>query len=318
MALVRGLTGALRHQIIAPAAACSGIHAKVGMSPKEVAAGQVRFASGLEMKQKMKSIANIMKITKAMKMVAAARMKGAQKRVDAVRGITDPQTKLFGDNPLVSGHCVDVPITSDKGLCGGVNSQVNRVTKALVNVAEDDSEMRLAIIGDKGRSALRRQYGKELDIVFTEAFKGKETTFATASTIAEDVLKKDYAAARIVYNRFKSAIAYLPTVATVLMPEAIESQAEIVQAFDEYELEGPDRTEFLQDLQEFNLATTIHLGMLENAACEQASRVQAMENSSSNASDMLDALTTKYNKTRQAGITTELIEIISGAVALEG
>jgi len=92
----------------------------------------------------------------------------------------------------------------------------------------------------------------------------------------------------------------------------------MVEKFDEYELEGPDRSEFLTDLQEFNLATTLYWGMLENGCSEQASRVQAMENSSSNAEEMLSALTIKYNKTRQASITTELIEIISGAVALEG
>merc|ERR1711959_523093 len=127
---------------------------------------------------------------------------------------------------------------------------------------------------------------------------GKQTiTFATAAAIAEDIMKTDYGASRVVFNRFKSAIAFQPTVATVLSPETIESST---------------------DLQEFNLASTIYWGMLENGCSEQASRVQAMENSSKNAEEMLAALTIKYNKTRQASITTELIEIISGAVALEG
>ena len=99
----------------------------------------------------------------------------------------------------------------------------------------------------------------------------------TTGAIAEEVLKTDSAASRIVFNRFKSAIAFQPTVATVPSPETIESKPELVEKFDEYELEGPDRSEFLTDLQEFNLASTLYWGMLENGCSEQASRVQAME-----------------------------------------
>merc|ERR1712157_602576 len=133
--------------------------------------------------------------------------------------------------------------------------------------------------------------GDQIDFTCTEATK-QSITFATASAIAEDVLKTDAAATRVVFNRFKSAIAFVPTVATVPSPETIEAEPALVEKFDEYELEGPDRSEFLTDLQEFNLATTIYM-------------------------DMLNDLTIKYNKSRQASITTELIEIISGAVALE-
>eukprot|EP00212_Chloropicon_laureae_P005253 CAMPEP_0197499000 /NCGR_PEP_ID=MMETSP1311-20131121/60802_1 /TAXON_ID=464262 /ORGANISM="Genus nov. species nov., Strain RCC856" /LENGTH=329 /DNA_ID=CAMNT_0043044739 /DNA_START=20 /DNA_END=1009 /DNA_ORIENTATION=- len=320
------LKGRLQQQLLAPASVCGAIQSPSAVAPfpsqqqqpKGAVDMQQRFASQLVVRQRMKSVGNIMKITKAMKMVAAARMRGAQTKVEGCRGIVDPSIKLFGDNPLVEGKSVTVPITSDKGLCGGVNSQVNRVTKVLQDVVGPEADKpKLAIVGDKGRSVLSRTHADSLEYTCTEATK-QSITFATASAIAEDIMKTDYEASRVVFNRFKSAIAFQPTVATVLAPEAIESQPAIVEKFDEYELEGPDRSEFLTDLQEFNLAATLYWGMLENGCSEQASRVQAMENSSKNAEDMLTALTIKYNKTRQAGITTELIEIISGAVALEG
>ncbi|QDZ17814.1 gamma subunit of F1F0 ATP synthase [Chloropicon primus] len=318
------LRGPLGQQqgLLAPASACLGLQAQPIAGPHLQKGGEVatqkRFASQLETQQKMKSVGNIMKITKAMKMVAAARMRGAQQKVEACRGMVDPSIKLFGDNPMVEGKSVTIPVTSDKGLCGGVNSQVNRVVKVIQECKGPEAETpRVCIVGDKGRSVLSRGMPDEIDFIASEATK-QAVTFATASAIAEEVLKTDSAASRIVFNKFKSAIAFMPTVATVPSPETIESQPALVEKFDEYELEGPDRSEFLTDLQEFNLASTLYWGMLENGCSEQASRVQAMENSSKNAEEMLSALTIKYNKTRQAGITTELIEIISGAVALEG
>jgi len=319
MALRAAFAGVLRQssqqQIIAPASICCGLQSEMKAKPHEE---QVRFASQLVVRQRMKSVANIGKITKAMKMVAAARMRGAQNKVQECRGMTDPCSRIFGENPLVKGTSSTVPITSDKGLCGGVNSQVNRVTRVLQQVVGPDAEdPRIAILGDKGKSVLRRVFPSNIDSTFTDSTK-QTITFSTASAIAEEMLQKNYSSCRIVFNRFKSAISFQPTVATVLSQESIEADPALVEKFDEYELEGPDRSEFLQDLSEFNLASTLYWGMLENNCSEQASRVQAMENSSKNASEMLSELTIKYNKTRQAGITTELIEIISGAVALEG
>merc|ERR1712224_407340 len=237
---------------------------------------------------------------------------------------------------MVEGKSVTIPVTSDKGLCGGVNSQVNRVVKAIQECKGPEAETpRVCIVGDKGRSVLSRGMPEQIDFIASEATK-QAITFATASAIAEDVLKTDSAASRIVFNRFKSAIAFMPTVATVPSPETIESQPALVEKFDEYELEGPDRSEFLTDLQVqgarvqdpvyWELSSVLQedgagragVDGLRGTLQEQASRVQAMENSSKNAEEMLSALTIKYNKTRQAGITTELIEIISGAVALEG
>ena len=139
-----------------------------------------------------------------------------------------------------------------------------------------------------------------------------------ACAVAEDILKTEYDVTRIIFNRFVSAIAQKPTIATVLSPNALEKEAEAGSAIDQYEIEGPDRAELLQDLGEFQLATTLFTGMLENNCSEQSSRMSAMENSTKNAGEMLGKLTLTYNRTRQAGITTELSEIISGATALEG
>jgi len=142
-------------------------------------------------------------------------------------------------------------------------------------------------------------------------------TFPQTCSIAEEILKTEYDVARIVYNRFVSAIAQKPTIATVLSPDSLEKEAEAGGGLDKYEIEGPGRAELLQNLAEFNLATSLYTAMLENNCSEQSSRMSAMENSTKNAGEMLGKLTLTYNRTRQASITTELIEIISGATALE-
>lgn len=141
-------------------------------------------------------------------------------------------------------------------------------------------------------------------------------TFSQASAIAEEVLKTEYDKSQIVFNRFVSAVSFKPTIATVMSPAALAANEELAQKMNQFELEGPDEPEFLQDLGEFQLACTLYSAMADNHASEHASRVQAMENSTKNAKEMLESLTLLYNRTRQAAITKELIEIISGAEAL--
>ena len=143
-------------------------------------------------------------------------------------------------------------------------------------------------------------------------------TFGTASALAEQVAKDNEGKALIVYNRFVSAISFKPTIATVLSGEEYEKSAENLEnKFDSYEVEGPDRGEFLLDLAEFKTGAVMYNALAENNTSELGSRMQSMESSSKNASEMLQKLTLLYNRTRQAAITTELIEIISGASALE-
>merc|ERR1719321_2590080 len=252
------------------------------------------MASLSDVKQRMKSVANIVKITKAMKMVAAARLRSAQTNVIESRGMREGMHRMMGDLPSGEGveTLVSVPMTSDRGLCGGINSNINKYTKQISGLNE--AEKTSYVDGTKGAPG-----------------------FSFSSLVAEEILEQDADAARVVYNRFKSAITFEPTLATVQGAKALE-EGPFGTAIEAYEIEGPAKSEVLADLSEFNLAVTVHNGFLENSCSEQASRVQAMENSSKNGGEMLDALTLLYNRPRQAAITTELTEIISGAAAIEG
>lgn len=267
----------------------------------------------------MKSVGNISKITKAMKMVAASKMRSAQVNTENSRGISQPLLRLLGDLPDAQGKKnVYVPITSDKGLCGGINTTVCKYIRGAMRAeAGEDKEAELVVIGEKGRSQLQRTNREAIYATIADTGKVR-VTFAQAAAIADSVLATEFDVARLVYNRFSSAISYKPTLATVLSPDALERTAEAGGLLDQYEIEGPDRAELLQDLSEFNLSATLYNALLENNCSEQASRMAAMENSTKNAEEMLAKLTLTYNRTRQASITTELIEIISGATALAG
>jgi F-type H+-transporting ATPase subunit gamma len=268
-------------------------------------------------KLRMRSVGNIQKITKAMKMVAASKMRSAQANTMKARGIVAPFLRLLGDLPSAVGEKnVWVPITTDRGLCGGINTMVAKyVRTSMAALGAENNE--LVIIGEKGRAVMQRDMREKIFATIADTGKVRHT-FPMACAVAEDILKTEYDVTRIIFNRFVSAIAQKPTIATVLSPNALEKEAEAGSAIDQYEIEGPDRAELLQDLGEFQLATTLFTGMLENNCSEQSSRMSAMENSTKNAGEMLGKLTLTYNRTRQAGITTELSEIISGATALEG
>jgi len=233
-----------------------------------------------------------------------------------------------------------LPITSDKGLCGGINSTVVKYTKIIdAQATEDGTKTSFFLVGEKGRAQLARgAFAAKVSHVVVDTAKSKEgMSFVMASMVADEVLKGGFEKLQIVFNRFQSVIAFKPTVATVLSTATMDAAAgEGGLAFDQYEVEGPDRGEFLLDLGEFQLAATLYNAMLENSTSELGSRMQSMENSTKNAQEMLrapppllsrgaltlpraaDKLTLYYNRTRQAAITTELIEIISGAAALEG
>lgn len=279
----------------------------------------VRNVSLQIVQQRMKSVSNIQKITKAMKMVAASRLKPAQDKAMASRGMVTPFYKLLGDLPgAETAKTLMVPISSDKGLCGGINGNVVKVSNVLLDTAKDkESEVSMDVIGDKARGLMQRQMGDLFSNVMVDATK-QPLTFGTASALAEQVAKDNEGKAHIVYNRFVSAISFKPTIATVLSGEEYEKAAENLEnKFDSYEVEGPDRAEFLLDLAEFKTGAVMYNALAENNTSELGSRMQSMESSSKNASEMLSKLTLLYNRTRQAAITTELIEIISGASALE-
>ena len=170
-------------------------------------------------------------------------------------------------------------------------------------------------LGRKGRALLQRDQRDKIYATVADTNKVR-ITFPMASAVAEEVLKSEYDVVRIIFNRFVSAIAQKPTLATVLSPMALEKEAEAGGAIDQYEIEGPDRAELLQDLAEFQLATTLFSCLLENNCSEQSSRMSAMENSTRECRrDVGQA--DPHVQLHEAGIfTTELIEIISGATAL--
>mmetsp|Transcript_2671 Transcript_2671/g.3031 ORF Transcript_2671/g.3031 Transcript_2671/m.3031 type:complete len:323 (+) Transcript_2671:68-1036(+) len=281
-----------------------------------------RHASRQILQQRMKSVSNIQKITAAMKMVAASRLRGAQTRAENSRGIWQPFTRLLGDCPDMDvPNDVTVAVSSDRGLCGGINSNIAKAvrgTMATLDTFETaDKEKKIVIVGEKCRSLLQREYGANFVWSFVDTSK-VPTTFTTVSLIADDILKTEYDTLRILYNKFKSAITFVPSMVTLNSVEVTEKRAETGGFLDKYEFDDDDRTATLKDIQEFQLACTLYNSMMENSCSELGSRVSAMDSSSKNAKEMKEKLTLLYNRSRQAAITTELIEIISGASALEG
>lgn len=267
---------------------------------------------------------NIQKITKAMKMVAASKLRAIQSKTENSRGLWQPFTALLGDTPSVQvKKDVIVTISSDKGLCGGINSTSVKISKALNKLnSGPDKETKYVILGEKAKAQLIRDSKKDIELCLTELQKNP-LNYTQVSVLVDDILKNvEFDALRIVFNKFQSVVAFLPTVSTVLSPETVEREAESggkLGELDSYEIEGGEtKSEILQNLAEFQFSCVMFNAVLENACSEQGARMSAMDSSSRNAGDMLDRLTLTYNRTRQASITTELIEIISGASALEG
>jgi len=212
-----------------------------------------------------------------------------------------------------------VPISSDKGLCGGINTTVVKYSKAVLklNEGKERNVSSMSIVGEKARAQLVKAYAESVKNVIVDLTK-VPLTFATASLVTDSIMAEGAEKHQVIYNRFQSVISFRPTVATVCSSETYEKAAENgLNKFDEYELEGPERSEFLLDLSEFKMGAVVYNALCENSTSELGSRMQSMENSTKNAKDMLGRLTLLYNRTRQASITTELIEIISGASALE-
>jgi len=279
-------------------------------------------------KLRMKSVQNIAKITKAMQMVAASKLRGAEARVQAARPFNAALNDLFGslakseENPegtefAPKSVCL-VPVTSDKGLCGGVNTQIVKMCRFTImpELTEAGASVTMVVVGDKARSVLRRTNADDLSAVMTQVFAQIPPNFSVACCVAEECLATGTDSVTIAYNIFKSAITQIPSTLAVPSYKMISEGCE-VDPFLKFETED-ERAEILESFSEFNLAVSLYGAMLENNCSEIASRMAAMDNATRNAQDMYDALELKYNKARQAAITTELIEIISGAESLKG
>ncbi|PKU65076.1 ATP synthase subunit gamma, mitochondrial [Dendrobium catenatum] len=300
------------------------VRGKAAVRIMEKRKGERVFNGSDKIRNRMKSVRNIQKITKAMKMVAASKLRGVQTKTENSRGLWQPFVALLGD-----GFSVDVKknvvitVSSDKGLCGGINSTSVKVSKALTRVySGPEKETKYVVLGEKGKAQLVRDSKNRIELTISELQKNP-LNYTQVAVLADDILKNvEFDALRIVFNKFHSVVSFPPTVSTILSPEIVEKESEAggrLGDLDLYEIEGGEtKSEVLQNLSEFQFSCVLFNAVLENGCSELGARMSAMDSSSKNAGEMLDRLTLTYNRTRQASITTELIEIISGASALEG
>lgn len=281
------------------------------------------MATEKQLFDKMQSTKNIQKITSSMKMVSAAKLKGDETRLALAKTFNSWTTPLCGEpKELDSSNFEEipqktliVPITSDKGLCGGVNSYISRGTRSCVTKLTAEGKLcDIVIIGDKGRSQMRRILGDKIVKSATEVQSPGSFTLATA--LASEIMSvgaNNYDGIMIIYNSFVNAAVY-KQVYKVIRPFVINGEEE---SLVNYEFEPDTKSEVMIDLYEYLLSSQIYHSFMDAAASEQSSRMTAMENASKNAGEMIDTLNLQYNRARQARITTELIEIISGASAID-
>ncbi|KAF4555803.1 ATP synthase subunit gamma-like protein [Elsinoe fawcettii] len=277
-----------------------------------VAQNAANYATLREIEGRLKSIKNIEKITKTMKIVASTKLTRAQRAMTESRSYGQTSNTVFQEaetKPTETEGKKDLWVicSSDKGLCGGIHSGLSRfVRKQLA----DDSNIDLAILGEKCKAQLGRSNGKNMVLSF--AGIGKDVpTFADAQAIADQItlLPGDYGSVKILYNKFINAQSYEPTVIEAFSEEAIAASPN----FAAFEIDD----EALGHLREYALSNSIFWALAEGHACEQSARRNAMDNASKNAGDMINRFQILFNRTRQAVITGELVEIITGATASE-
>jgi F-type H+-transporting ATPase subunit gamma len=285
-----------------------------------------------DLKKRIKSVKSTQKITKAMKMVAAAKLRRAQESAEKGRPFSEKMNNVIlnlsssiSDKDSASKFLVGtgkdtthlcVVITADRGLCGGFNTNICRKAKNYFEkILKEGKLLKIFTVGSKGHDQLKRLYGKY--IIEKINFKGlKKITYKEAEDTGKIIIKlfneSQFDVCKIFYNRFKNVITQIPQEQQIV---PIEKQKEVKISDNFYEFE-PEENEILDDLLPKNISTQIFKAFLENAASEQGSRMTAMDNATRNAEDLVDKLTINYNRSRQAAITKELIEIISGAESL--
>lgn len=272
---------------------------------------------------RMKSVKSIQKITKAMKMVAASKFKGDQRRLELGSSFSSPLLDLFNRLNKLDIHKKNedlalIIVSSDKGLCGGVNSAVSRMSKKLLENQEIEDEIISNIspnkiyvygIGEKIRAALSRLHKDKFEMIFND-YNKIPINFVTCAYIAECILKKNHSNVVIIYNHFKSAISFNTQMLSVISQKQFNSLNKKELATFEFE---PELDFICSDIYQFYFTTVLYNCIIQNLAAEQSARMTAMDNASSNATEMLGSLSLRYNRARQSKITLELIEIISGA-----
>ena len=285
-----------------------------------------------DLKNRIGSVKSTQKITSAMKMVAAAKLRKAQEQALASRPYTSLMDKIVTKiASKTSGNIIDlltgkienkthliVVFSADRGLCGGFNGSITRAVRAEIKKLEEDgNKVKLLMVGKKSADALNREFGH----LFVERIDGNSAkpNYTDAEIIAKKIISlfedNEFGVCKVIFNKFVSAITQEVTFKSLIPADIQETETDEVDSNSIYEFE-PSEEEILNDLLPRNLATQLFSSQMESTASELAARMTAMDNATRNAGDMIDNLTLQYNRTRQAVITKELIEIISGAEAL--
>ena len=286
-----------------------------------------------DLRKRISSVKSTQKITKAMKMVAAAKLRKAQEMAEKGRPYSDKMNMIIQNlsqaisDPanapkLLVGSGQDkthlcVVMTADRGLCCGFNTNIVKQAKSYFNkILKESKNLKIITVGSKGLDQLKREYGKY--IIKKIDFKTKKKiSFQDASLVGDEIVKlfknNEFDKCIIFYNKFKNVMTQIPQ-SQQLIPAKEDEEAN-KQQVTSYDFE-PEEDEILEDLLPKNISTQVYKGFLENSASEQGSRMTAMDNATRNAGDLVEKLTINYNRSRQAAITKELIEIISGAESL--
>ena len=286
-----------------------------------------------DLKNRIESVKSTRKITKAMQMVAAAKLRRAQEAAEQARPYTERFNAVMAGlaasvggsdsaPKLLSGTGSDkvqllIVMTSERGLCGGFNSNIAKLAKThAAKLQAEGKEVKIITVGKKGRDQLKRDFGS-LFIDHVDLTEVKRVGYADAQGIAKDVLARfdagDFDVATLFYSKFVNVVSQIPTAQQIIPASFEEEEGDEASTLFDYE---PSEEAILADLLPRGVATQIFAGLLENGASEQGARMSAMDNATRNAGEMIDQLTIEFNRSRQAVITNELIEIISGAEAL--
>ncbi len=286
-----------------------------------------------DLKNRIESVKSTRKITKAMQMVAAAKLRRAQESAEASRpyaerfnavmaglaasvGGSDSAPKLIRGTGSDDVHLL-VVMTAERGLCGGFNSNIAKLARAKADELRlKGKTVKILTVGKKGRDAIKREYG-DLFVGHVDLSEVKRLGYTNAQDIAKDILSRfdegEFDVATIFYSKFVNVVTQIPTAQQIIPASFEEAEGDDSGAIFDYE---PSEEAILADLLPKGVATAIFSALLENGASEQGARMSAMDNATRNAGEMIDKLTIQFNRSRQAVITNELIEIISGAEAL--
>jgi F-type H+-transporting ATPase subunit gamma len=290
------------------------------------------MASLKDIKKRIGTVKNTQQITKAMKMVSAAKLRRAQEAVVAARPYADKMADVLSSlalredadsHPLLAergkGKALVVLITGDRGLCGGFNTNISKAAERFIREKGEGFESyELLIVGRKGNDYLKRRAGMEITKVHENLVGTGQVSYPTGALLGREVIELyrsgDYDSVFLIYNAFQSAMTQVQTVTQLLpiVPKVVDEGAQVTEYIYE-----PNATDVLEEILPKHIEVQIFRSLLESAASEHGARMTAMDSASKNASEMIGKLTLKYNRARQAAITKELLEIISGAESIK-